>query len=161
MYRLIPISKFDDIPLAYWETPIGLLLAYHNFNHPLSEYTQAHLLIGICMDNRKRMRIPDNFAYLIRSGGGNLRYSGFKVSYAIAVGGVTAIALIGHNNCGMVNLIARKERFLQGLVENILRYTLRDIFPSILMEEKGFYVIVFKLSFIFLPGFLRAVLSKC
>jgi carbonic anhydrase len=69
------------------------------------------------MDNRKHLRIPDNFAYIIRTGGGNLRYSEFKVSYAIAVGGVKYIALMGHNNCGMVNLMARKEVFVQGLVE--------------------------------------------
>lgn len=69
------------------------------------------------MDNRKHLHIPDNFAYIIRTGGANLRYSEFKVSYAIAVGGVGYIALIGHTQCGMVNLIARKEKFVQGLVE--------------------------------------------
>jgi len=72
----------------------------------------------MCMDNRKHLRIPDNFAYIIRSGGANLRYSEFKVSYTIAVGGVSAIALIGHNHCGMVNLMARREVFIQGLVDN-------------------------------------------
>ncbi len=46
-----------------------------------------------------------------------MRCSEFKVSYAIAVGGVRSIALIGHTNCGMVNLIARKEQFVRGLVE--------------------------------------------
>ena len=40
----------------------------------------------MCMDNRKHLHIPDNFAFIIRSGGANLRYSEFKVSYAIAVG---------------------------------------------------------------------------
>ena len=69
------------------------------------------------MDNRKHLHIPDNFAFIIRTGGANLRYSEFKVSYAIAVGGVGAIALIGHTQCGMVNLIARKQQFVQGLVE--------------------------------------------
>lgn len=68
------------------------------------------------MDNRKSLRIPDNFAFIIRTGGANLRYSEFKVSYAISVGGVTAIALIGHTNCGMVNLTARKQQFIDGLV---------------------------------------------
>ena len=117
MKRLITISRSDDIPSMYRDTPIGLLLEYHNLNLPLEEYAQAHLLIGMCMDNRKRLRIPDNFAYVIRTGGGNLRYSEFKVSYAIAVGGIDAIALIGHNQCGMVNLVARKEEFIRGLVE--------------------------------------------
>ncbi|MBC8509182.1 MAG: carbonic anhydrase [Chloroflexi bacterium] len=117
MNRLISVSTVDDIYPEYRDTPIGILLKYHNLNYPLMDYTQAKLLIGMCMDNRKRLRIPDNFAYIIRSGGANLRYSEFKVSYAIAVGGVKAIALIGHNNCGMVNLVARKEQFLQGLIE--------------------------------------------
>ena len=70
------------------------------------------------MDHRKRLRIPDNFAYIIRAGGGNLRYSEFKVSYAIAVGEVKTIALIGHNQCGMVNLISKREQFIQGMVEH-------------------------------------------
>ncbi len=79
-------------------------------------YTDAQLLIGMCMDHRKHLRIPDNFAYIIRAGGANLRYSEFKVSYAIAVGGVQHIALIGHTNCGMVNLMARRAAFIDGLV---------------------------------------------
>lgn len=69
------------------------------------------------MDNRKHLNIPDNFAFIIRAGGGNLRYSEFKVSYAIAVGGVRCIALIGHNECGMVNLVSRKDQFIKGLSE--------------------------------------------
>jgi carbonic anhydrase len=69
------------------------------------------------MDNRKHLHIPDNFAFIIRAGGANLRYSEFKVSYAIGVGGVRCLALIGHNQCGMVNLAARKEQFVRGLVE--------------------------------------------
>ena len=62
--------------------------------------------------------MPDNFAFIIRSGGANLRYSEFKVSYAIAVGGVRSIALIGHTHCGMVNLTERREQFVQGLVDS-------------------------------------------
>jgi len=71
----------------------------------------------MCMDNRNHLQIPDNFAFIIRAGGANLRYSEFKVSYAIAVGGIRCIALIGHTQCGMVNLIARKDQFVQGLVK--------------------------------------------
>ena len=118
MDRLIPVNSVGEIPEIYRGTPVGLLLEYHNCGRPLGSYTVAQLLIGMCMDNRKHLRIPDNFAYIIRSGGANLRYSEFKVSYAIAVGGVRAIALIGHTQCGMVNLLARKEQFIRGLVEN-------------------------------------------
>jgi carbonic anhydrase len=76
------------------------------------------LLVGMCMDNRKHLRIPDNFAFILRAGGANLRPSEFKVSYAIAVGGVRAIALIGHTNCGMVNVMARSQVFIDGLIKN-------------------------------------------
>jgi len=117
MNQLIPVSTVDDIAPEYQDTPIGLLFEYHNLNRPLDNYTQARLLIGMCMDNRKRLRIPNIFAYIISSGGGNLSHSEFKVSYAIAVGGVSSIALIGHNNCGMVDLAAKKEKFISGLVE--------------------------------------------
>jgi len=118
MNRLITVSTTDSIFPQYRGTPIGLLLEYHNLNRPLDEYATAQLLIGMCMDNRKHLRLPDNFAFILRAGGANLRYSEFKVSYAIAVGGVKSIALIAHTNCGMVNLISKRDAFVQGLVES-------------------------------------------
>ncbi len=117
MNRLWDINKKEDIFKEYQNTPIADLLEYHNLNRTYQEYSQAQLLIGMCMDNRKHLHIPDNFAYIIRSGGGNLRHSEFKVSYAIAIGGVKAIALIAHNQCGMVNLVSRKEEFVNGLIQ--------------------------------------------
>lgn len=117
MNKLIPVNKVDDIDPEYRNSPIGLLLEYHNLNRSYENYDKARLLVGMCMDNRKHLHIPENFAFIIRSGGANLRYSEFKVSYAIAVGGVNHIALIGHNNCGMVNLISREPEFINGLVK--------------------------------------------
>lgn len=73
MRKLIRVDSTKDIPEAYRETPIGLLLEYHNLARPFSSYLKADLLIGMCMDNRKHLNIPDNFAYIIRSGGANLR----------------------------------------------------------------------------------------
>lgn len=116
MNKLIEISSIDDILPEYRQTPIGLLLEYHNLNRTLETYDKAQLLVGMCMDNRKHLHMPDNFAFIIRSGGANLKYSEFKVSYAIAVGQVSHIALIGHNNCGMVNLFSRKNEFIDGLI---------------------------------------------
>ena len=95
-----------------------MLLEYHNLNRTLDEHIKAQVLIGMCMDNRKHLRMPDNFAYIIRTGGANLRYSEFKVSYALAIGEVKFIILIGHNQCGMVNLVARRDQFVSGLVEH-------------------------------------------
>jgi carbonic anhydrase len=117
MNKLLPINSIENILPEYCHTPIGFLLEYHNLNRPLDICDKAQLLIGMCMDNRKHLRIPDNFAFIIRSGGANLSYSEFKVSYAIAVGQVSHVALIGHSNCGMVNLISRETEFINGLVE--------------------------------------------
>jgi carbonic anhydrase len=117
MDHLLPVQTLDDIIPEFRQTPIGLLLEYHNLNKAFDTFEKAQLLIGMCMDNRKHLHMPDNFAFIIRSGGANLRYSEFKVSYAIAVGQVRHMALIGHNNCGMVNLISRKDEFVKGLVE--------------------------------------------
>lgn len=117
MNRLIAVTTARDIPETYRQTPIGLLLEYHNLGREHEMYDSARLLIGMCMDNRKQLRIPNNFSFIIRAGGANLRYSEFKVSFAIAVGGVTHIALIGHNHCGMVNLVSRREQFIEGLME--------------------------------------------
>lgn len=118
MNRLISISSPSDISQKYLNTPIGLLLEYHNLKREFESYTSAQLLVAMCMDNRKHLHIPDNFAYIIRSGGANLRYSEFKVSFAISVGEVKHIALIGHSNCSMVNLVSKKDQFVEKLADN-------------------------------------------
>jgi len=116
--RLLPVNSADDMLPDYQNTPIGVLLGYQNLDWPFCAYARAELLIGMCMDHRKMLRLPDNFAYVLRAGGANLRRIEFKVSYAIAVGGVRAMCLIGHDDCGMVGLATRKETFIKGLVEN-------------------------------------------
>lgn len=117
MDRLIKIAKIEDIPVEWRDNPIGQLLQYHNLGKEFEPCQKAQMLVGMCMDNRKYLRIPDNFAFIIRTGGANLRYSEFKVSYAISVGRLNHIALIGHSQCGMVNLFSRKNEFVQGLVD--------------------------------------------
>lgn len=117
MDLIIPVNEKEDILPAYRNTPIEKLFEYHNLDVSYDNYSSAQILVGMCMDNRKHLLIPDNFAYIIRAGGANLRYSEFKVSYAIAVGKVRHIALIGHNHCGMVNLVSRKAEFVQGMVQ--------------------------------------------
>lgn len=118
MNRLLELTSVAGIAPEYRGTPIGLLIEYHNLGRQHEPYSNAQLLIGMCMDNRKHLHIPDNFAFILRAGGANLRYSEFKVSYAISVGNVRSIAIIGHSQCGMVNLVARKEQFIRGLVES-------------------------------------------
>jgi carbonic anhydrase len=114
-----PIEKLSDIPASLRGTPIAELLEYQNLDRDINTPAEApRLLIGMCMDSRKHLRIPDNFAFILRAGGANLRPSEFKVSYAIAVGGVRSIAIIGHTNCGMVNLMSRSTQFIEGMQKN-------------------------------------------
>lgn len=115
---LLPVTCAADILPQYRGTPVGLLLEYQNLGRPFDIYATAQLLIGMCMDNRKMLRVPDNFAYILRAGGANLRRSEFKVSFAIAIGGARALALIAHDQCGMVGLTQRREAFVRGLVDH-------------------------------------------
>jgi carbonic anhydrase len=117
MNRLIPIESESSVPAVYRGTPIHRLLAWHNGLAEEENVSKPELLVGMCMDNRKKLRIPENFAFVLRSGGANMRPSEFKVSFAIAVGGVQVIALIVHNHCGMVGLSSRRAQFVDGLVE--------------------------------------------
>jgi carbonic anhydrase len=118
MNKLITIRSKEEIPSAYRDTPIGRLLEYHNLNVTFNEHHTADLIIGTCIDYRVNLHIPDNFAYIIRAGGGNLAYNEFKISFIVSMKGIKHLAVIGHTDCGMVNLESRKEQFIDGLVEN-------------------------------------------
>ena len=78
---------------------------------------RAEMLVGMCMDHRKDLTIPNEFAYVIRTAGGSMRDSGFEISYAVAVGGISTIALLAHTDCGMAHVTAKRDAFVQGLVE--------------------------------------------
>jgi carbonic anhydrase len=116
--RLKPVRSPSDIPPGMRGTPFASLLRYHNLGEPFKTHAAARLVVCMCMDNRKQLRLPDNFAYILRTGGGNVRHSEFKVSYAIGIGGVRHIVMIAHDNCGMANLVHKRGAFVSGLVRN-------------------------------------------
>ena len=116
--QLIAVNSKSDIFPQYRQTPIGELLEYHNLNKTFVSYDKAQILIGMCIDNRKLMWIPDNFAFIIRTAGANLMYSEFQISYAISIANLKHIALIAHSRCGMANLQSIKKQFVSGLVQN-------------------------------------------
>ena len=113
---LISVDSEQDILPQWRNTPIGDLLRYHNLAAPHRTYMRAELLIGMCMDNRKHMRMPDNFSFILRTGGARLDRVEFKIAFAIAIGGVRAIAVFGHDDCGMIRLHDRRDQFIAGLV---------------------------------------------
>ena len=117
MAQIIPVNYRDDILPEYRDTPVGLLLEYHNLGRAVGAAAAPQLLIGMCMDSRKSLRIPNDFAFVLRTAGANMRDNEFRISYAIAVGGVRTIVLIAHTDCGMARLGERREQFIHGLVE--------------------------------------------
>lgn len=109
------IHTAGDIPPEHRDSPIGLLLEYHNLDRPFEAYEQPGLLIGTCMDFRVRIRIPEKFAFVMRTGGANMSGNEFRISFAIAVGGIRQMALIGHTECGMSDLQKNRNKFIEGL----------------------------------------------
>lgn len=117
MAQLIQVNYEKDILPEYRGTPVGLLLEYHNLGRALGSVASPQLLIGMCMDSRKSLRIPNDFAFILRTAGANMRDNEFRISYAIAVGGVRTIVLIAHTDCGMARLSQRREQFIRGLMD--------------------------------------------
>jgi len=117
VHQIISVTKREDILPEYRGTPVELLLEYHNLGRSATASPVPQLLIGMCMDSRKSLRIPNDFAFVLRTAGANMRDNEFRISYAIAVGGVRTIVLIAHTDCGMARLGERREQFIQGLID--------------------------------------------
>lgn len=116
--NLKPVFIESDIPSNISNTPYADLLRYHNLSRNFKVYEKAELVIVMCMDNRKQLLIPNKFAYILRTAGARITGSEFKLSFAIGMADIKHVALIGHTNCGMVNLQSKKEKVIKGLVEN-------------------------------------------
>jgi carbonic anhydrase len=117
-YQIKPVSSTADILPEYLDTPVEEFLRYHNLGDSLPARSgQPRLLIGMCMDNRKDLTVPKEFAYVLRSAGANMKDSGFEISFAVAVGGVNTIVVLTHTDCGMTNVINKRDQFVAGLVQ--------------------------------------------
>jgi len=112
---LLSILKKDDIPECYRHTPIEKLLLYHNLNYPFDSYNNAEMLILMCIDNRIMLRLPDNFSYVVRNSGAKMENVVFPLSFAVTLGGIKTIAVIGHSGCRMKDLKMHKLEFVKGL----------------------------------------------
>lgn len=118
MAQIIPVNYRADILPEYRGTLTGLLLEYQNLERALGSGGGQQLLIGMCMDSRNALRIPNDFAYVLRTAGANMVDNEFRISFAIAVGGVRTIVLIAHTDCGMVRVAGMHDEFVTGLVEH-------------------------------------------
>ncbi|MEP6833983.1 MAG: carbonic anhydrase [Gemmatimonas sp.] len=118
MTQIIPVNYRSDILPEYHGTPVGLLLEYHNLERALGSSLGHQVLIGMCMDSRKALRIPNDFAFVLRTAGANMRDNEFRISFAISIGGVRTIVLIAHTDCGMTRVARLHNEFVSGLIEH-------------------------------------------
>lgn len=116
--KLKSVLTEKDIPKEYKSTPIQKLLRYHNLNRPLDKYEHAELGIIKCIDNRERLNIPSNFAFIIRTAGAKIHNGEFNISSPVALNNIRYFAIIGHTDCAMVSLLSKRNRAVRGLAKN-------------------------------------------
>lgn len=117
-HKLIEIKEINNIPENLKNTPIEDLIKYQNFSTSHKSYEKAELIVVMCMDNKICLNTPDKFACFVRIAGARITGNEFNLSFAIGRGGVKYVVIIGHTNCGMVNLASKKDKFIEGLVKN-------------------------------------------
>jgi carbonic anhydrase len=106
-----------DILAAYRGTPIGELLRYQNLGATPRQHEKPELLIASCLEQRAPLRVPDGFAISLRTAAANLKRDPFKVSWAIGVAGVRAVAIVGHDDCTLTTLRGQREDFVVRMIE--------------------------------------------
>jgi carbonic anhydrase len=63
---IIPATRRARICSACIRTPVGDLVEYHNLRMPARTYERAAVVVGMCMDNSRVLRLPESFAYVLR-----------------------------------------------------------------------------------------------
>ncbi|WP_333659950.1 carbonic anhydrase [Meiothermus cerbereus] len=81
--------------------PIHILLQSHNEGAIFPPFERPALAVVTCMDFRIHLHMPENFAFVLRTGGANPEPVEPYLAFAVARMGIEAIALIGHTDCAM------------------------------------------------------------
>jgi carbonic anhydrase len=116
MEWLFQIDQEEDIPACLKDTPIGVLLREQNLGHAFeTESTHPELVIGMCIDFRKQLSVPKDWAYIIRREGANMDGSEFAIALGLSKG-IRYMALIAHNDCAMANTAEHQDGFVKALV---------------------------------------------
>jgi len=116
--RLLRVTKFEDVPLFLRTTPIETLLKCQNMGEIDGNQSQdPDLVIGMCIDYRKSLALPQNCAYVIRRTGANMEGSEFSIALALS-SGIEYMALIAHNHCVMSDPHVKRGSFIASLTGN-------------------------------------------
>jgi len=114
---LFPVDSIDDIPSVLKNTPLETLLKGQNLgliDEAISG--RAELVIGMCIDFRKSLNTPKDWAFIIRREGANMEDAEFAIALAMSKG-VRYMALIAHNDCAMANTAQHRDQFVSVLNE--------------------------------------------
>lgn len=106
-----------DILPAYRASAVGELLRYQNLGAAQRQYDRPELLVASCLEQQAALRIPPGFAISLHTAAASLKRDPFKVSWAIGVAGVSAIAIIGHDDCRLTELRSQREQFVTRMIE--------------------------------------------
>jgi len=113
--RLVRVTTPEDIPEILRGTPIETLLKCQNMGQvDANQSEDPDLVIGMCIDYRKSLALPQNCAYVIRRTGANMDGSEFSVALALS-GGIEYMALIAHNHCVMSDPHVKRGAFVSAL----------------------------------------------
>lgn len=116
---LIPVRTEADILPAWRGSPVADLLRFHNLGlaGAPGKYARPGILIATCLEQGAPLRVPEGFAISLHTAAASLKRDPFKVSWAIGVAGVKAIAIVGHDDCRLVELRSRREQFVAQMIE--------------------------------------------
>jgi len=114
--RLVPVRTESDLAEEYRRSPIADLFRHHGERAPVRSYERPPLVIVTCMDSRISLRLPETFAFVLRTAGANVESVLFNLDFAVAVAGVEGLAIIGHDDCAMTAVGRSREAFESGLV---------------------------------------------
>lgn len=116
---LVPVRSEADILPAYRGTPVGELLAYQNLGREAgSPPDHPRILVATCLELDQGLKLPPGFAIHLRTAAASLKRDPFKVSWAIGMARVSAIAVVGHTGCGLVDLRSHRDLFVARLIED-------------------------------------------
>ena len=114
---LTTVRAETDILPTYRGTPVGDLLRYQNLGVAAPAYARPTILIATCLEQHAALRVPGDFAIFLHTAAASLKRDPFKVSWAIGVAGVSAIAIVGHDDCRLVDLRNHREQFVVQMIE--------------------------------------------
>jgi len=116
---LAAVRTEADILPAYRGTPVADLLRFQNLGTASvpDQWPRPAILVATCIEQGTPLRLPPGFAITLHTAAANLKRDPFKVSWAIGVAGVRAIAIVGHDDCRLTELRNHREPFVVQMIE--------------------------------------------